>query len=224
MSTQATKVKEKKRSSQNLEADPTKDTLPTAELMIDRLNSINLEQFDVDARMDLLKGKWNWVFILTMPISALLLVIFTLLGMFIADNFIIGFIFSSILVFSIAKIIDGYEKQFRRQARKQISDTVAEIEGELGLLHHYKEFLPAKYRHLWQTTRKKNFSYIEQYKAAILLLQRRLEVDKFIKLWHLKYPMTDPEYVKEILEEEKAEKKRKETAEKKRKEKNRARK
>lgn len=224
MAVQPTKVEDTEYSSQNLDNSPTEDSIPTAELMIDRLNAINLDHFDIHARMDVLKGKWNWVFILTMPISALLLVIFTLLGMFIADNFIIGFIFSAILVFAIAKIIDGYEQQYRKQARKHISNTVAEIETELGLLHHFKEFLPAKYRHLWQTTRKKNFSYIEQYKGAILLLQRRLEPDKFIKLWHLKYPMTDPEYVKEILEEEKAEKKRKETAEKKRKEKNRARK
>ena len=182
---------------------------PSAESMLARLNSVNIEAFDIQLKMDELKGKWNWIFVLTMPISALLLVSLTLLGLFFADSFVISFIISSGIVFSIAKVIDGYEQQYRSLARKHIMKTIAEIEDDIGLIHNFKEFLPKKYRHLWQCVRKKNFIYIEQYTTAIRLLQSKLEHEKFIKLWHFKYPMTDPEYVRDKLEEEADEKKRK---------------
>lgn len=185
--------------------------IPTAELMLSKLNSIDLDVFDINQKMDELKGKWNWIFVLTMPISALLLATLTLLGLFFADSFVISFIVSAGIVFFIAKLIDGYEQQYRAMARRHIMQTIAEIEIEVGLIYHFKEFLPTKYRHLWQSVRKKNFIYVEQYKNAILLLQRKLEHEKFIQLWHLKYPMTDPEYVQEKLEEEAEEKKKKTT-------------
>lgn len=185
--------------------------IPTAELMLSKLNSIDLDVFDINQKMDELKGKWNWIFVLTMPISALLLATLTLLGLFFADNFVISFIVSAGIVFFIGKIIDGYEQQYRAMARRHIMQTIAEIEIEIGLIYHFKEFLPTKYRHLWQSIRKKNFIYVEQYKNAIHLLQLKLEQEKFIKLWHLKYPMTDPEYVQEKLEEEAEEKNKKTT-------------
>ncbi len=182
--------------------------IPTAELMLSKLNSIDLDVFDINQKMDELKGKWNWIFVLTMPISALLLATLTLLGLFFADSFVISFIVSAVIVFFIGKIIDGYEQQYRAMARRHIMQTIAEIEIEVGLIYHFKEFLPTKYRHLWQSVRKKNFIYVEQYKNAILLLQRKLEHEKFIQLWHLKYPMTDPEYVQEKLEETEEKKKK----------------
>lgn len=193
--------------------DDAESNLPTAELMLDRLYAVNLDVFDINIAMEDLKGQWNWLFILTMPISALLLVIFSLLGLFITDNFIGSFVVSALIVFSVAKIIDSYEQKFRTQARKTIMYAVADIEGDLGLIHHFREFLPSKYRHLWQSVRKKNFQYIEQYNTAIFLLQQKLEAHKFTKLWHLKYPMTDPEHVKSLLEEEALKEKKKERRE-----------
>jgi len=176
--------------------------LHTAEEMLERLSNIELNIFDIPAKTEELKGKSNWIFTLTMPLSALVLVTFTLLGLFIADSFVISFIISALIVFFIAKIIDGYEQQYRKQARQDVMKTIGDIEGEQGLLHHFKDFLPVKFRHLWQSTRKKNFIYVEQYKISIQLLQEKLEHDKFIKLWQLKYPETTPEHNKEYSKKE----------------------
>ncbi len=184
------------------DVEEAQSSLPTADFMLARLHNIDLSYFDINARADELKGTNAWIFILTAPISAILLVLLTLLGSFLTGYFIISFIVSAGIVYSFAKIVDTYEQGYLRQARVVMMKRIEEIEGELGLLYHFKEFLPTKYRHLWQSVRHKNFQYIEQYIYAIRLLQAKLDKDKFTKLWHLKYPLTDPEYVEAKLIEE----------------------
>lgn len=166
---------------------------PTAEVMLERLNNINIADLDVITNMDLLKGKWNWLFILTMPISAIFLVSVTLFGLFIGDNFIISFVIGALIIYAIAKVIEGYEQQFKIQARHNIMQKIAMIESDFGLIHHFKDFLPVKYRHLWQSVRNKNFMYIAQYSIAIKLLQNKLDHKKFSDLWLLKNPISDLE-------------------------------
>lgn len=167
---------------------------PTAERMIERLEGINTEAFDLKLETDRLKGSHAWIFILTMPISAILLVSFTLLGSYLTGYFIASFLATALMIYTIAQIIDSYEQKFRRQARLNIMRRIEETEGEMGLLPHFRDFLPSKYRHLWQSIRRKNFIYIEQYIRAIELLQAKLDREKFIYIWRLKYPTTDPEY------------------------------
>lgn len=183
--------------------------LPTAELMLDRLQSIDLSYFNKHERTDEAKGQHAWIFVLTMPASALLLVILTFLGALITDQLIISFVVSAGLVYSIAKLIDNYEQRYVHAGRLLMMQKIADFEGDLGLLYHFKEFLPKKYRHLWQSVRSKNFIFVEQYVSAIHLLQTKLDTEKFIKLWHLKYPLTDPEYVEAMLTEEAEQAKRK---------------
>lgn len=168
---------------------------PTAERMLERLHQIDLDSFDIKTETDVLKGTHAWIFILTMPISALALVVFTLLGSFLTGYFIASFLATALIIFTIAQIIDTYEQKFRRQARLNVMKRIEETEDEIGLLPHFRDFLPQKYRHLWQSVRRKNFIYIDQYISAIKLLQQKLDEEKFIHIWHLKYPTTDPEYM-----------------------------
>lgn len=180
------------------EADPQTDipfvpTMPYAEDMLERLYAIDVDQFDVTKRVDELKGKNAWLFVLTMPVSALLLVILTLIGTFLSDHFILTFLVVAGLLFLIGKMLDNYEKKFKRQARIDIMQRIQRAEGEMGVIPHFKDFLPTKYRHLWQSLKKQNYVYIEQYIAALTLLQKHLDKDKFIRIWQLKYPETAPE-------------------------------
>ncbi|WP_082672125.1 hypothetical protein [Thiomicrospira sp. XS5] len=163
---------------------------PTAEEMLERLHAVNLEDFNLQAITDELKGNNAWLFVLTMPITAILLVVFTLLGSFITGYFILSFIVSAGILFVIGKMIDQYEQKFRHQARLEVMRRIKEAETEEGLIPHFKDFLPKKYRHLWQSLKKQNYIYIEQYIAAITLLQQRLDSDKFIRIWRLKHPDT----------------------------------
>lgn len=172
----------------------TLDKVLTASSMLERLHNIDINSIDLNIRANHLKGNMVWLFAFTVPLSAILLAVLTFLGIILGLNFIISFIIAALLIYFIAKIIDGYDKQFIQQSRINTIETIATIEGDLGLIHHFKEFLPNKYRHLWQSTRKKNFMYIPQYKEVIILLQNNLEQEKFIKLWHVKYPKVDPDY------------------------------
>jgi hypothetical protein len=46
---------------------------------------------------------------------------------------------------------------------------------------------------LWQSLKKGQYQYIEQYVQAILLLQNKLDSEQFIRIWYLTYPELDPE-------------------------------
>lgn len=180
------------------EIDPQTDIpfvpeMPYAEEMLERLHAIDVSQFDIAQRVETLKGNHAWLFVLTMPVTALLLVILTLVGTFLSDQFIVSFLVVSGLLFLVGKMIDEYEQKFKRQARLDIMHRIKDAEGEMGLLPHFKDFLPPKYRHLWQNLKKHNYAYIEQYIAAISMLQKHLDDDKFIRIWQLKYPETAPE-------------------------------
>ncbi|PLA75612.1 hypothetical protein CYQ88_00130 [Hydrogenovibrio sp. SC-1] len=167
--------------------------MPYAEDMLERLYAIDVNQFDISQRVDELKGNHAWLFVLTMPVSALLLVILTLIGTFLSDQFILTFLVVAGLLFLIGKMLDNYEKKFKRQARIDIMQRIEKAEGEMGVIPHFKDFLPIKYRHLWQSLKKQNYVYIEQYVAALTLLQKHLDRDKFIRIWQLKYPETAPQ-------------------------------
>ena len=172
---------------------PLEPQTPTAEEMLERLHAVDVDDFDIEQRTNELKGNNAWLFVLTMPVTAILLVIFTLLGTFLTDHFIISFILSAGILFVIGKMIDQYEQKFKYQARLDIMRRIKETETEEGLIPHFRDFLPKKYRHLWQSLKKQNYMYIDQYIAALTLLQQRLDDEKFIRVWRLKYPETAPE-------------------------------
>lgn len=169
----------------NVQQEP---TVPTAEEMFNRLKSVDIAQFNIIETTNQLKGNKQWISILTIPVSAILLVLFTLLGAFLFNALIASFLISAGLLYFIARILDQYDQQFRLQARNVVIQRIADTEGEFGLVPHFKDFLPEKYRHLWQSLRKGRYMYIEQYVQAIALLQTQLKLEKFTKIWHLQHP------------------------------------
>lgn len=174
---------------------------PTAEEMLARLQAVDLDELDLTTLAEEAKGDQAWLFVMTMPVSALFLVAGTLLGTFWTGYFIASFIVSATFIFIIGQMLDQYERKFKKMARLEAMKRIEAFEGEYGLIPHFHDFLPAKYRHLWQSVRKKNFVYIEQYVAAMRLLQNKLDYEKFIYIWRLKHPETDPNYVPETEEE-----------------------
>ena len=174
-------------------AEETYAAMPTAETMLERLSEVDVERFDLKTVTDELKGNQAWLFMLTLPLSVVFLLLLTLIGTMLTDQAVLSFIVAAFLVFIAGKIIDHYEQNYRYQARLEVMDRIRQTEGELGLLPHFRDFLPKRYRHLWQSLKRYNYAYIDQYISAILLLQQRLEPDKFIRVWRLKHPETAPE-------------------------------
>ena len=166
---------------------------PAPEEMLQRLNAVDVQAFNMDDIATELKGNKIWISILTIPVSAIILVTFTLIGAYIFDSPIISFVVTAAFLFWVSKLFEQQERNFKFQARKEVERRIKETEGEFGLVPHFKHFLPNKYRHLWQSLRKGNYVYIEQYVQAILLLQNKLDPDHFKRIWYLTYPETDPE-------------------------------
>jgi hypothetical protein len=164
---------------------------PSPQEMLTRLNQVNPKYFDVKAIEDQLKGKKIWIYVLTLPVSAVLLAVFTLLGTFIFDQPIISFVITAALLFWIGKMFDNQQHRYKYAARQEVINRIAETEQGFGLIPHFKNFLPRKYRHMWQSVRKGKYTYIEQYVQALVLLQHKLEPEKFIRIWYLTYPETE---------------------------------
>ncbi|MGM0541645.1 MAG: hypothetical protein ACQEQR_04330 [Pseudomonadota bacterium] len=166
---------------------------PSPQEMLRRLNQVDPKHFDVKAIEEQLKGKKIWIYVLTLPVSAVLLAVFTLLGTFLFDQPIISFLLTAALLFWIGKMFDNQQYRYKYAARQEVINRIAEAEQGFGLIPHFKNFLPSKYRHMWQSVRKGKYTYIEQYVQAIVLLQHKLEPEKFIRIWYLTYPETDPD-------------------------------
>ncbi len=169
---------------------------PSPQEMLTQLNQVNPKYFDVKAIEDQLKGKKIWIYVLTLPVSAVLLAVFTLLGTFIFDQPIISFVITAALLFWIGKMFDNQQHRYKYAARQEVINRIAETEQGFGLIPHFKNFLPSKYRHMWQSVRKGKYTYIEQYVQALVLLQHKLDPEKFSRIWYLTYPETetDAEY------------------------------
>lgn len=173
---------------------------PSPQEMLTRLHQIDPNDFNIRTIAEHLKGNKVWISILTLPVSATLLAVFTLLGAFIFDSPIISFLITAALLFWVGKLFDNQQQIYTIAARQEVMQRIANIEEGFGLLPHFKTFLPEKYRHLWQSVRKGNYIYIEQYVQAILLLQKKLDPEKFTAIWYLTYPEIDPdspEYIEE---------------------------
>lgn len=170
-----------------------KGEMPTADEMLERLHAVDLNQFDLEMALNQIKGNKQWVSILTIPVSAILLVLITLVGAFMTDQLITSFIVAAVLVYSLGKFMDQFDQQYRIQARNRVMQRIAETEGRIGLIPHFKNFLPTKYRHLWQSLRKGRYMYIDQYRQALQLLQNKLDPEAFRKIWHIQHPETDPD-------------------------------
>lgn len=167
-------------------------SVPSPEEMLDRLYSVELEQFDMEAIFVELKGKYIWISAMAIPITVITLALFTFIGMLLGHP-VIGFISAAVLLFWISRMIDAKDQNIRYDAYKEVTERIKNTEGEFGLIPHFKHFLPKRYRHLWQSLRKGNYQYIEQYIQAVHLLQTKLDKEKFTRIWQLKYPQFDPE-------------------------------
>jgi len=173
---------------------PNSDNVPTPEEMLQRLNAVDVQQYNMKNIADELKGNKIWVSILTIPVSTIILAVFTLIGTFVFDQPIISFIIAAAFLFWVSKMFENQERNYKIAARHEVINRIQQTEGEFGLLPHFKHFLPKNYRHLWQSLRKGNYTYIEQYVQAILLLQNKLEPEQFTRIWYLTYPELDPDY------------------------------
>lgn len=165
---------------------------PSAEEMLQRLYAVKLEYFDYRIVTEELKGKQAKLFVFVIPITAITLVTLTLLGTFLTDYFIVSFLISAVIVFMLGRIADQYERQFRLAAHQEVIRRVGETEGPFGLVPHFKDFLPKKYRHLWKSLKKGKYYYVEQYLAAIYLLQQQLNEERFTHIWYLRHPESAP--------------------------------
>ncbi|VAW46896.1 hypothetical protein MNBD_GAMMA03-2013 [hydrothermal vent metagenome] len=182
-----------------LQKEPVPERIPTPQEMLSQLQNINPNDFNIKAIANDLKGNKVWISILTLPVSAIILASFTLLGAFLFDSPIISFFVTAALLFWIGKLFDNQQKIYTIAARQEVMNRISAIEEGFGLLPHFKPFLPQKYRHLWQSIKRGNYIYIEQYIQAILLLQKKLDSEKFIAIWYLTYPEIDPDS-KEYIE------------------------
>ncbi|WP_321276826.1 hypothetical protein [Thiomicrorhabdus indica] len=162
-------------------------SIPSPEEMLARLHSVDLQQYDSEAIFQELKGKYIWISAMTIPITVITLALFTLGGL-IFDQPIIGFIIGALLLFWISRMIDAKDQNLRFEAHNVVIERIKNTEGDFGLIPHFKHFLPQRYRHLWQSLKKGNYQYIEQYIQAVHLLQTKLVDEKFIHIWQLKYP------------------------------------
>jgi len=165
--------------------------IPKAEEMLARLNAVDVNYFDINAVVNEIKGNKLWISILTIPVATILLGIFTMVGVLILDSIILSFLISAGLLFFIGRILDQYDQQHKVKARQEVIRRIAETEQGFGLVPHFKHFLPTKYRHLWQSLRKGHYHYIDQYIQALVLLQHKLEAEKFIKIWNMTYPQLE---------------------------------
>jgi len=174
--------------------------IPTAEEMLERLYAVDIEQFNLKTVTLEQMDKKAWLFLSVLPISAILLALLTFLGYYFSGYFVISFIISALLVYTFGLIMEHYERHYKQLAFAETMRRIAETEGDFGLLIHFKDFLPPKYRYLIQCLKEGIYTYTKHYQNAILLLQNKLEPEKFTKIWYLKYPEIAPE--KDETEEE----------------------
>jgi len=184
------------------EKEKIKQLIPTAEEMLERLYAVDIEQFDLKTITLELMGNKAWLFVSVLPISAILLALLTFISYYFSGYFVISFIISAMLVYTFGLIMGHYERQYKQVAFAEAMRRVAETEGEFGLLIHFKNFLPPKYRYLIKCLKEGVYTYTKQYQNAILLLQSKLDPDKFTRVWYLTYPEIAPEdYFKEEEED-----------------------
>lgn len=184
------------------EKEQAKQLIPTADEMLERLYAVDIEQFNLKTVTLELMGNKAWLFVSVLPISAILLALLTFISNYFSGYFVISFIISAMLVYTFGLIMGHYERQYKQLAFAETMRRIAETEGEFGLLIHFKDFLPPKYRYLIKCLKDGVYSYTKHYQNAILLLQTKLDPDKFTRIWYLKYPEIAPEgYFKEEEEE-----------------------
>lgn len=166
--------------------------IPSPEEMLLRLKKVDVNYFNIREIANELKGNHIWISVMTVPVSAIVLVSATLVGGFVFDSPIISFLVTAAFLFWLGRMYEGQEQNYRMAARHEVARRIQQIEGEFGLLYHFRHFLPNKYRHLWQSVRRGNYTYIEQYVQAVLLLQKKLEPEQFTRIWYMTYPEIDP--------------------------------
>lgn len=165
----------------------------TAQEMLQKINSIDTDTLDVQKLANELKGKNQLYFSLVMPVALLLIVLLTFIAYLITTNIIISFFVASLIVILLGKLATQHETKYSNKARILIIQRISEYETDAGILTHFKEFLPKRYRHLWQCLKKGNYRFIEQYISAVQLLQSKLDAQQFIKVWDIKNPPPIPE-------------------------------
>lgn len=168
------------------------DSIPSAQTMLVRLHEVDLGEFDLKKVEEEIRGNKVWINTLTIPVTMISLLLFTLLGAWISGHLIMSFLVVAGVLFFIGKMFESYDQQIKWDARREVERRIADTEGEFGLLVHFKSFLPNRYRYLIQSLKRGRYLYIDQYLQAIHLLQQKLDHEKFTRAWHLVYPHLEP--------------------------------
>jgi hypothetical protein len=87
--------------------------IPTPEEMLARLNAVDVQIFNIQEVANQLKGNKQWISILTIPVSATILVVITLLGSFLLDRPIVSFLFAAALLFWVSKMFENQERNYK---------------------------------------------------------------------------------------------------------------
>ena len=122
------------------------NNIPSPEEMLSRLRDINVQTFKMKEVANELKGNKIWISILTIPVSASILVVITLLGSFMFDRPIISFLLAAGLLFWISKMFKHQKQNYKIAARHEVITRIAEKGVEFDLIPHFKHFLPKNYR------------------------------------------------------------------------------
>ncbi|GAB6034780.1 hypothetical protein [Galenea microaerophila] len=185
------------------EQNRVRQLIPTADEMLERLYAVDIEAFDLKTVTLEMMGNKAWLFVSVLPISAILLALLTSILYYFSDSFIISFLLSAMAVYIFGLIMGYYERHYRQIAFAEIMRRIAETEGDFGLLIHFKDFLPPKYRYLIKCLKEGVYTYVKHYQNALLLLQTKLDPEKFTRIWYLKYPDIAPKGYFDQAEKEK---------------------
>lgn len=166
--------------------------IPSAEDMLAKLMNIDTADFNLREAEDILRGNLVWLNVLAVPVTLVLLLLFTLLGGLATGHFIISFVVTALVLFMAGKMFEGYDLKIKIQARQEIEARIADTESEFGFIVHFKHFLPTRYRHLIQSLKRRRYLYIDQYIQAVRLLQNKLDHEQFTEAWHRAYPELAP--------------------------------
>lgn len=158
---------------------------PDIEALLDKLDSIDLDELDVPTQLIALRKGQDWNFFV-IPITVLLLLAGLSIGL-ILEHMILGFAGGALLAFFVGYAYHLYDLQWQRAARQRVVDSINAIEGETGFLPWFRKILAkSTYRVMFYKLTKLNQIEIEDYVRALRRLKdkdRTLLRERLLELY-----------------------------------------
>lgn len=165
---------------------------PDIEVLLDKLDSIDLDELDVPTQLIALRKGQDWNFFV-IPITVLLLLAGLSIGL-ILEHMILGFAGGALLAFFVGYAYHLYDLQWQRAARQRVVDTINAIEGEAGFLPWFRKILAkSTYRVMFYKLTKLNQIEIEDYVRALRRLKDKDRALLRARLLELYPPPPPPE-------------------------------